>query len=238
MDKCDRLRELALFSRLTDDQFLTVCKHTRVIELQEAQTLFTQGEQAEHFYMVINGRIKLSRLAPDGNEKVIELVGPGGLFAEALMFREVPVFPVTAMSLENSALFCINSREFRHMLKSSLETCFQLLGEMSHRLHSLVAEIDELSLQSSTCRVANYILQLAPADTSEFKLEIPKGVMASRLSIKPETFSRILRHLQDDQVIVLKGAEIKLIDRQALQTLATGLTKSHKKTRHLGASTS
>jgi len=65
-------------------------------------------------------------------------------------------------------------------------------GDLSLRLRALVDEITTLSLQTGSCRVASYLLENAPENEDTFKLEIAKGVIAARLSIKPETFSRIL----------------------------------------------
>lgn len=218
------LQTHSLFSKLSEKQLARVCKHAHHISLEEGQNLFYQRDPAQYFYYLCTGSIKLSRLAPDGNEKVIEFINPGNIFAEALMFLEAPAYPVNAAALSQSELIAIDSRDFTSMLRESVDTCFLLMGDMSQRLHGLIAEIDNISLQSGTCRVANYLLELAPKDRNEFKLDIQKGIMASRLSVKPETFSRILRNLQDRNILTVKGTHVTLHDREALQDFAAGLT--------------
>ncbi|BCO32165.1 transcriptional regulator [Thiohalobacter sp. COW1] len=213
-----------LFARLTPAQLDRAAQRARLLRLDEGQPLFAQGDPADRFFYVVSGQIKLSRLSPEGNEKVIDIVSAGNTFAEALMFLEGPAYPVNATALGPCELVSIDSRDFAAMLRDSIDTCFLLMGDMSQRLRGLIAEIDNLSLQSGTCRVASYLLKMAPEDQDEFRLDIPKGVMASRLSVKPETFSRILRNLQDSGILSIRGAQVTIHDRDALEDRAEGLT--------------
>lgn len=218
------LKKHLLFARLTEAQLKRVVQRARILRLDEGQQLFAQSDPADRFFYVISGQIKLSRLSPEGNEKVIDIVTAGNTFAEALMFLEGPAYPVNATALGPTELISIDSHDFANMLRDSIDTCFLMMGDMSQRLRGLIAEIDNLSLQSGTCRVAAYLLKMAPEDAEEFKLDIPKGVMASRLSVKPETFSRILRNLQDSGILSIKGAQVRIHDRDGLEDRAEGLT--------------
>ena len=110
------------------------------------------------------------------------------------------------------------------MLKGSVETCFVMLGSMSQRLRMQLREIDELSLQSATCRVASYLVKQAPVDSDVFELPVAKQVVASRLSVKPETFSRIIKSLSDDGVIQVAGSRVTILDRPALDVVAETCT--------------
>jgi CRP-like cAMP-binding protein len=205
-----------LFARLSEEQLKRVSSKARRIVLQEGQCLFTQGEKAERFFLLVRGQIKLFRLSPQGDEKVIEVLLPCSTFGEALMFLDLPRYPVSAAALSPTELIAIDAHDFADMLRSSVDTCFLLLGDMSQRLRGLIREIDELSLQNATCRVAGYFLQQAPADGNEFDLGVPKNVVASRLSIKPETFSRIIKNLSSEGLITVEGTHVILHDRQRL----------------------
>lgn len=193
-----------------------VCQHTSLIKLQEGQPLFTQGDSVDCFYLVLSGRIKLFRLSPEGQEKIIEIVPEGHTFAEALMFMDKAHYPVSATALSETGIISIDAKDFKAMLHNSIDTCFLLLGDMSSRLRGLIHEIDTISLHTGTCRVASYILETAPDDEDIFNLEIAKSVIAARLSVKPETFSRILKDLHQRGILTVEGSKITLHDRQAL----------------------
>jgi CRP-like cAMP-binding protein len=215
----DALRQSHLFSRLTDLQMQRVYRHAKIVQLEDGQLLFAQGEAVRYFYLVLQGKIKLYRMSPDGQEKIIEIVPAGEVFAEALMFMDQPNYPVSSAALSATVVIGIDARDFKAMLWDSVDTCLLLLGDMSFRLRKLVHEIDTLTLHSGTCRVASYLLQHAPDDQQCFDLDIAKSVIAARLSIKPETFSRIIKNLREQGIISIEGNKITIHNRKALQEL-------------------
>ena len=214
------LRTAPLLSGLSTAQLERVVAQAVPIQLDEGQWLFSQGDPARRFYFVHQGQVRLFRLSPEGGEKVIEIVSPGQTFAEALMFLKAPRYPVCAAALEPAALIGIDAGAFAAMLRESVDTCFVVMGALSRRLRGLIAEIDNLTLHNATSRVARYLLAQVPADRQGFALEVPKGVLASRLSIQPETFSRVLRQLTRDGCVAVQGAQVTITDRAALTDLA------------------
>ncbi len=216
----DALKRSHLFSSLSDAQLERVYRHSKIIRLEDGQLLFDQGEDVTNFYMVLSGKIKLFRVSPDGQEKIIELAPQGEVFAEALMFMDQPHYPVSSAALSETVVLGIDAANFKDMLSGSVETCLLLLGEMSFRLRKLINEINTLTLHSGTCRVANYFLQHAPEDQESFELETAKGVIAARLSVKPETFSRIMKNLRGEGIISIDGSRITIHDREALKELS------------------
>ena len=209
-----------LFSRFDQAQLARVATHARVIDLEAGQTLFAQGDRSGFFFLQLEGQIKLYRLSPGGDEKVLEVLGPGSLFAEALMFMQAPSYPVSAQAMQASRVLRIDSREFKRLLSESVELCFLMLGDMSKRLHALIREIDELSLHTAVGRLAGHLLVRAPDDGRPFKLSMPKQTLASRLSIKPETFSRILKQLARQGMIEVRESHVRILDRDGLQEIA------------------
>lgn len=216
----NELKQCHLFAQLSEPQLERIAQRAVRIRLSEGEALFEQGDHATRFYLVVEGLIKLYRLSPAGNEKVIEVIMPGSTFAEALMFLERPHYPVGAQALQPSTVISIDAVDFASMLRNSLDTCFLLMGEMSQRLRGLLREIDELSLHSATCRVAAYLIQHAPIEGDTFDLPVAKQVLASRLSVKPETFSRIIKSLMGDDIISVDGSRITIHDREGLQRTA------------------
>jgi CRP-like cAMP-binding protein len=221
------LEDSYLFSSMSAAELQEVRALSEALDLPEGAELFRQEQAADRFYFLSAGCIKLSRFSVDGDEKVMELVDEGQTFAEALMFLERPFYPVTAVALQPSQLLAIDNACFIRFLRRSNDLCFRMMGDMSIRLHRLIKEVDDLAMQTATCRVAGYFCgQLAQAQVCrvgkriEFRLQAPKAVIASRLSIKPETFSRILQNLSKDQVIQVKGGWVKVLDSWALQGLA------------------
>ncbi|KAA3629095.1 MAG: Crp/Fnr family transcriptional regulator [Proteobacteria bacterium] len=216
----EELGKSMLFRSLSQDQLDRVATRAVRVRVTEGETLFEQQDPADRFYLLVTGQIKLFRLSPDGDEKVIEVITPGATFAEALMFLERPNFPVGAQALRSSEVISIDARDFVSMLRESVDTCLLLAADLSQRLHGLLREINDLSLNTGTCRVAAYFIQNAVDGSDEFALPLAKQVLASRLSIKPETLSRIFRSLTNAGLVSIRGNRVTILDRRHLEDLA------------------
>ncbi|RKZ70162.1 MAG: hypothetical protein DRQ44_01410 [Gammaproteobacteria bacterium] len=125
------LKRHHLFSELTDEQLDRVSQFSHLQKLIDGQRLFTQADKVTSFYMVISGKIKLFRMSPDGQEKIIEIVKAGEVFAEALMFTNQIGYPVSSAALAETIVISINANNFQEMLQGSTATCLLMLGSMS-----------------------------------------------------------------------------------------------------------
>lgn len=205
------IRQVPLFSALDDEQFGQIVHSTHMLTLAEGETLFELGQSCERFYLMVAGQIKLFRVSEDGNEKIIEIVRPGKLFAEAVMFMPLSRYPVSAAALTASTVYGFDNRVFLTMLRESSALGMRLLAKLSVRLHEQLNEIDNLSLQNATFRVIGYLVDLLPdprAEAAVIELTVPKQVIASRLSITPETFSRILHTMAKEEIVAIQGKTI------------------------------
>jgi CRP/FNR family transcriptional regulator, dissimilatory nitrate respiration regulator len=225
IDTLEQLREHFLFTILNDAQFARVQTSIHSVTLTAEKHLFHFGDQARYFFLLRTGQIQLYRLSPGGEEKVIEIIHPGQTFAEAVMFLKGSNYPVSSKAVLDSVLWRIDMAMFRGILQESNELCLHLLGNMSRRLHSVVQDIEQLTLQNASMRVIQLLLQSAPDNAGthyQLEWETPKQILASRLSIRPETFSRILQRLSRKGLIVVQGKTIEILDARRLQqTLET-----------------
>ncbi|MET0101155.1 MAG: Crp/Fnr family transcriptional regulator [Sedimenticola sp.] len=211
------LRQVYIFSQLDDDQLERVNAMGRELSLEDGEAVFEEGDRATRFFLVKSGQMKLTRTSINGDEKVIELVRTGQTFAEALMFSEAPAYPVRASAIGETQLIAFDSKAFLGLLRESIDTCFRIMADISMRLRSMVDEIDRLTMQSGKERVARYLYsQYLSRGESDFKLDAPKGILASRLSVKPETFSRILHKLSDQGLVRVRGGTIEVLDPRRL----------------------
>ena len=217
----DVLKGSHLFTGLNGCQMERVIHASHLTHLSEGESLFCQGGDVSSFYLVLAGRIKLFRVSPEGKEKIVDIVEQGDTFAEALMFMDNPHYPVNATALTRSKVIAINSNNFKEMLHESIDSCFQVMGQLSVRLRNLIHEIDTLSLDSGTGRIAAYLVQMSEKQGAQFRLEIAKSVIASRLSVKPETFSRILKSLHEQDVLTINGRDVDVHDLSALKSFCS-----------------
>ncbi len=214
------LRQHHLFGKLPAAAFHEVCGLAIFRRLDGGDILFHQGDVADRFYLLLDGQMKLTRVLPEGHEKLVEVIHAGQSFAEALLFSGAPNYPVSASALKGSSLVSIDGSHYRRILEEQPKICLDLLATFSIRLHQRLNEIETLSLKNATHRVVRYFLaQLAQLPDGETRIELPvtKQLVAGHLSIQPETFSRIIRRLSDEGIIDLDGRQITVLDRARLE---------------------
>jgi CRP-like cAMP-binding protein len=190
-------------------------KKSRSVGLKKSESLFNMGDKASSFCVLMSGGLKLTVDSPQGIEKVMMIVRPFELFAEAIMFLEKHQSPVNAIALQDSEVICFDNNTFVGFLRDSSDLSLKMLSLLSLRLHKQINEIEILSTQNSTSRVLNYLSTMIADDGSNsavVMLDTSKKNLASRLSIAPETLSRILHKLTQDGIIEIEGRCITVAD--------------------------
>jgi CRP-like cAMP-binding protein len=215
------LAVLPLFSDLSIAELQRVAQGCQVRRLSRGEAIFHYGEPCEEFHVVVSGQVKLFALSPAGQEKVIELVGPGHSFAEALMFTSKP-YILNAQALTNTVLLTVGKRAMLEEIERDPRFSLRMLAGISRRLHGLVHDIESGALHSGMQRVIGYLLREHHAETSTagetfvVSLPVSKATVASRLSLTPEYFSKVLHELEAEKLIEIDKRDIRIIDVQRL----------------------
>lgn len=210
------LRRHHLFSRLPETAMQEVCALAHLRRLKAGAMLFHQGDRAERFYFVFSGQIKLHRVASDGQEKLVEVMRAGDSFAEALLFTGAANYPVSATALKGTLLASLHGAHYRRLLEEHPSICLDILGILTLRLHQRLNEIDTLTLANASRRVVRFLSQAQEEECGVVTLDVPKRLIASKLGIQPETFSRILHRLIDAGLISVQRRRIEILDQRSL----------------------
>ena len=218
----NELKNSHLFNAMNELQFDEMMKHVRLQSLKSDQLLFQQDTELTHIYYLYDGAVKLFRSTRNGNEKIIEVVQPGRPFAEGVLFTGSPKYPVSSIAMKQSMVVSINAKKYLSVLKNSNDLCINMLGHLSKRLHWMLKELDKQTLHNASFRIVDYFLNQVTDNIEmayDLCLTIPKRDIASRLSIKPETFSRALKSLFKKGLIDMKDNHIILKDVNKLREM-------------------
>jgi len=188
---------------------------------RKGETIFSEGEEGNGFYVVISGRIKIFKLSSEGKEQILHFFGPGEPFGEVPVFAGQH-FPAHAEALEESRVFFFPRKSFVALIKRNPSLALNMLAVLSRRLRRFTALIDDLSLKEVPGRLAAYLLYLSDQKRGarDLDLTITKAQLASLLGTIPETLSRILGKLGSQGLIETDGRRIRILDVNALQDLA------------------
>ena len=146
-----------LFAGLSPAQMQRLLTSSFVEDYESGHLLFDRGQPAQYFFIVLEGQVNLVLYSKAGEEKIVDILGPGNSFAEAVMFMEAPGYPVSAVAAAHSTVARFPSREYIAILRESPETCLRMLGHLSQRLHMRIREIEYLTLESATHRLVRLI---------------------------------------------------------------------------------
>lgn len=216
------LRRHHLFSPLPEKIFQDVCTLANLKRLPGHVTLMHQGDPADRFFLLVSGQVKLHRVTGEGQEHLVEVIRPGQTFAEALLFSHAKAYPVSATALKDSVLVSIEGHHYRTALEDQPQICLAILGTMSIHLHQRLKDIDTLSLANASRRVINFLIQERDLASGDVVLQVPKRLVASKLGIQPETFSRILHRLVDAGLIEVQRRTIRIMCEEQLMTYQAG----------------
>ena len=210
------LQNLPLFRELGADEIDRIAAGTLERHAERGAVVANKGDPVEGFHVVVYGQVKLALSTPQGDEKVVEVIGPGFSFGEALMFLGKP-YIVTATALADSLLLHVKREAVFDGLARDPQFARRMLAGMSRKLHSLVSDLESVTLKTGRERVIGYLLRrdLDGADgDAPFTVTLPvsKAIVASRLNLTPEHFSRILHDLAAEGLIEVAGRDVKIVD--------------------------
>lgn len=213
------LKSCPLFADVTasDLEKLTAILHQR--NVQRGELLFSEGEPAEGFYIVAEGRVKVYKLSADGKERILHIVQPGATFAEAAIFGDGN-YPAYAEPLVASRLLFFPKRAFLELLHSQAQIAINMIAGLSRYLRQFATQVEQLTFQDVPARLAKYLLTLPGSEKGKVVLPVSKGQLASNLGTVSETLSRTLRKLSDEGLLEVEGKNITLCDLDELEDLA------------------
>ena len=224
------LRRIYLFSGITEADLSTLARMAVKKIFPRQVTIFGEGKEAQGFYLLITGQIKLLKSSPEGKEYIIRLVEPGETFAEAAVFGEIP-YPATAIALEDCYTLFFPKGPFLQHLAASPALARNMLATLSRLMFHLTKQLEDLSLKEVSARLARYILERCLHThgkiTAGLNCELPttKTQLAAYLGTISETLSRTLSRFKSLGLIEVDKGKITIVDPIALEKMAQG-TKS------------
>jgi len=214
MDKKSALRMfINCFLGNSDEETFKLLENiSTIVKKNKKEIFFFEDQEGENIYFLATGHIKLYKTNDEGKEAIIHFVKPGELFAEILLYLRNR-YPVTAEAVVDSIALAINSKRLYQLIKENPDISMKLIGMMAQRIKYFLNMIENLTLSDARNRLLRYLKLLADKNKNNMvTLPASKGDIAILLGIAPETFSRLLKKLTEENIIRVKGKEIELIE--------------------------
>ena len=210
-----------LFKGLPDAQIREIAGIARDIRLKKGDSIFSDGDEGNGFYLVATGLVKIFKVSQDGKEQILHIFGPGEPFGEVPVFTGRH-FPASAQAIADSRILFFPRTGFIDLITGNPSLALNMLAVLSMRLRQFTVQIENLSLKEVPGRLAAYLLYLAEEQDREdqVRLSISKAHLASLLGTIPETLSRIFSKMSGQGLIQVSGRRIRLLDPDGLSVLA------------------
>jgi len=212
----------ALFSSLDDDGMERLLAGSYEVEVPRGTILRRRGEKCPAVYVVIRGRIKLSLETHTGEEKVIGLLGPRARFGDALTYSGEPSLG-TIEALIDSMVAAIPRDTLLHEIDTNPRFARYVIEYLSRRVYQRTRDIESYTLRTGTERLIDYLLSEEPEQVINGARHVifseRKGIIASRLNLTQEHFSRILRDLAERKLIQVDGAHVVIPNVERLHAV-------------------
>jgi CRP/FNR family transcriptional regulator len=214
------MRGSPLFRGLPEDDLSALLGVAGSRSHRKGETIFREGGEAEGFFLVLEGQVKLFKLNPAGKEQILHIHDEGDTFAEATL-TAASRYPASAVATADAVVLCFPRRDLEALIARRPAIATNLIARLSQRLREMAGLVEDLSLRDAPARLARYLLELDSGD-EVVTLPVKKGELAAWLGTRSETLSRVLRKLSDAGVISVKGSEVTIRDREHLLDLADG----------------
>jgi CRP-like cAMP-binding protein len=194
------LKEMPLFRDLPEAPARFLAGGSLLRNLDRGQILFEKGSRPAGIYCLLGGRIKLSALAADGSERVLELILPGRVFAAAAAVLDEP-HPLLAQVLSESRVLQVGRERIHEAMGRWPEVAMPVLDAVARDCFRLIHDLSSCCLLSASQRLVDFLIQEAEAgpggagDSARVVLPAAKALVASSLNLTAETFSRELHEL-------------------------------------------
>jgi len=211
---------IAVFRGLRSETVEHVIAPATAVMLKPHEWLFRQGDPATAFFILIDGWMKLYRIAPSGDETVIHVLTNGESFAEAVAFTGSR-YPATAEAVTEARVARVPADHVVRCIRESPDIALAMIASTSQHLHHLIQQVEQLKAQSGVQRVAEFLASLCSVQQGSCTIKLPydKVLIAARLGLTPESLSRAFARLRSVGVMI-DASHVAVRDVEKLRQLA------------------
>jgi len=153
------VRKAPIFSGLDDSAAASLRASMTLVKLRKGQSLFKEGDDGDHLFIVSNGKVKLGTKSPDGRENLLMILGPGDMFGDLSLFDSGPR-TATATAVTDTKLLSLGQDKVIPWIKEHPEVSLHLLARLASRLRRTNEVVGDLVFSDVPGRVAKALIDL------------------------------------------------------------------------------
>ena len=219
--KTDLIRRVPLFATLSDDEFSCLQSVFLIRSFLRNQVIFLEEETGKYMYIVLAGKVKVTKTTADGKETVLAIQQAGDFFGEMALL-DGQTTPATVSAMEDCRIAMVSNEDFHRHLMHNEKVVQAIIQVLCARLRQVWGRIQSLSYATADARIRGTLLQLSrrhgvPDDRGIIiDLKITHQDLAGMVGTSRETVSRTLAQLRRDGVLLIEGRRIIVLNPRSL----------------------
>lgn len=219
--KSDFIRRVPLFATLLDSEFKNIEHIFLIRSYRKNQVIFLEEETGTYMYIVLAGKLKITKSTLGGKENILAIHRPGDFFGEMALL-DGKTSPATVSAMEDCRIASISKIDFNNLLMTNDKVVRQIIQVLCARLRQVWAQIQTLSYSSADARIRGGVLELARKHGIPdsrgiiIDLKITHQEMAEMVGTSRETVTRTLARLRDQGILQFEGRRMILLEPKAL----------------------
>ncbi|MBD3409978.1 MAG: cyclic nucleotide-binding domain-containing protein [Ignavibacteriales bacterium] len=213
-----------LFAELPEETIDKIAGVGKRRNFKKDEVVFLEHETGSNLFIIITGKVKVSRESEDGKEVILTIMGESDFFGEMALVDGL-TRSANVIAIEPSELLIIHREDFLDLLYNHPEVAIALLQELTKRLRAADMRIKSLSLKDAEGKVATVLMQLAD-DSGKImqgavvveKLPYQQD-LANMAGTSRETISRTLHTFVKKGLIELEGGNLRIPDYEAFKEM-------------------
>jgi CRP-like cAMP-binding protein len=218
--KVDLIRSVPLFSTLTDDEFNQLAHIFVTRAYRKNQIIFLEEETGSYIYLVLSGKVKVTKAGAGGKETILAIHRTGDFFGE-MSLLDGKTSPATVSAMENAKIISVSGADFHKYLMHNERVMLQIINVLCARLRA-VWKTQSQSSGSVDERIRMCLHELAQkhgirdAHGTIIDLKITHQDLAEMVGTSRETVTRVLARLQKQDIVEISNRRITVLNQQAL----------------------
>jgi len=219
------LRRAPLFDGLDEEGARALRRQMSEVKLSRGEHLFLEGEDGDRLYVVLDGKIKLTRAAPDGRENLLSVLGPGEMFGELSLFDPRPRTS-SASAVTDAVVAALAHDELRPWLRDRPEVSMHMLGALARRLRRANDVTADLVFTDVPGRVAKNLLDLAErfgeqeSDGLHVHHDLTQEELAQLVGASRETVNKALADFAARGWLQISARSVLILNAERLRNRA------------------
>jgi len=221
-----QLKGISLFKDLSDAEIRELEPYLVTATMKKKETIFSEGEPSEWFFLVLSGKVKITKLSHEGKEIILEVISPTDIFGGVAVIKGFP-YPANAVAMENGEILKISRRNLMRIVDRFPNVMYCIAMQLGDRMKSSYDSLKNIALERVESRIAALLLKLAGKVGIGSKagtlidMRLTKQDVADMVGTTVETSIRTFSKFKKQGLVAESGGKFVIRDKDGLTSLSS-----------------